>query len=84
MTGALTAGSAQEIERAAHAFKSAAGAIGAKGLATLLLQLEEAGQAGDIAQARGLGDRFRTETDAVLVYLREALAAAPNRPERSG
>jgi HPt (histidine-containing phosphotransfer) domain-containing protein len=77
MTGALTTGSAQEIERAAHAFKSAAGAIGAKGLATLLLQLEEAGKAGEVDQARGLADRFRTETDAVLVYLREALAAAP-------
>ena len=79
VTGALTAGSAQDIERAAHAFKSAAGAIGAKGLATLLLQLEEAGKAGEVAQARGLEDRFRTETDAVLVYLRAALATAPPR-----
>ena len=84
MTGALSAGSAQEIERAAHAFKSAAGAIGAKGLATLLLQLEEAGKAGEVAQARGLEDRFRTETDAVLLYLREALAATPTLPKRSG
>ncbi|HEY7684814.1 MAG TPA: response regulator [Gemmatimonadales bacterium] len=79
VTGALTAGSAPEIERAAHAFKSAAGAIGAKSLATLLLQLEEAGKAGEVAQARGLEDRFRNETDAVLVYLRAALATAPPR-----
>ncbi|MGH8570698.1 MAG: response regulator, partial [Gammaproteobacteria bacterium] len=79
VTGAITAGSAQEIERAAHAFKSAAGAIGAKGLATLLLQLEEAGKAGEVAQARGLEDRVRSETDAVLVYLRAALATAPPR-----
>jgi CheY-like chemotaxis protein len=84
MTGALTTGSAQEIERAAHAFKSAAGAIGAKGLATLLLQLEEAGKAGEVDQARGLADRFRTETDAVLVYLREALRQRRPRTERSG
>ncbi len=83
MIDALTTGSAQEIERAAHAFKSAAGAIGAKGLATLLLQLEEAGKTGAVAQARGLEIRFRTETDAVLVYLREALAAAPPQPKRS-
>jgi PAS domain S-box-containing protein len=84
MTGALTTGSAREIERAAHAFKSAAGAIGAKRLAALLLELEEAGQAGEVAQARGLEHRFRTETAAVLVYLRAALAAAPTQPERSG
>jgi PAS domain S-box-containing protein len=72
LTAALATGEAQAIKRAAHAFKSAAGTIGAKGLATLLEQLETAATAGDVALARTLGDRFVAESAAVAAYVRRA------------
>ena len=72
VTAALAAGSAPAIKRAAHAFKSSAGTIGAKRLAASLDQMEEAAAAGDIALARGLGERFAEESGAVVAYLRQA------------
>jgi len=72
LTAALAAGKAAEISRAAHAFRSSAGTIGAKGLAALLQQVETAGAAGDIAEARALADRFAQESAAVTAYVRRA------------
>ncbi len=72
LTAALGAGDPQGIKRAAHAFKSSAGTIGAKELAALLQQIETAAEKGDVAQARGLGDRFANDSAAVTAYVRRA------------
>jgi len=72
LTLALAAGAAPDIRRAAHAFKSSAGTIGAKRLAALLHQLEAAAEAGDVEQARSLGHRFAEESAAVTAYVRRA------------
>jgi CheY-like chemotaxis protein len=68
---ALAAGDAPEIKRAAHAFKSSVGTIGAARLAALLEQIEKAAAAGDLAQARALGRWFEQESAAVTAYLRQ-------------
>jgi CheY-like chemotaxis protein len=70
LTGAVASGEGEEIARAAHAFKSPAGAIGARGLESLLLRMESAGKAGAIDQARTAFDRVRPEVEAVLHQLR--------------
>ena len=75
LTRALATGTATEIERAAHAFKSASATIGAKGLATLLQQLEVAGKAGDVTGARRVGEGLARESEAVITYLRQVRAA---------
>jgi len=76
LSTALASGEATAIKRAAHAFKSSAGTIGAKGLATLLQQVEALAEAGDIAQARALAERFATESAAVTAYVQRARQAA--------
>ena len=68
---ALESGSAPEIDRAAHAFKSASATIGAKALADVLRQLEESARAGTVDQAQALAPRFEAASDAAVAYLRE-------------
>jgi PAS domain S-box-containing protein len=80
LTTALAAGTAPEIERAAHAFKSASATIGAKVLATLLQQMEVAGKAGDVTGARRVGEGLLRESEAVLAYLRQVRAAPSPTP----
>jgi two-component system, sensor histidine kinase and response regulator len=70
LNGAVASGEGDEIARAAHAFKSPAGAIGARGLESLLLDMELAGMAGAIDQARTAFDRVRPEVESVLQHLR--------------
>jgi PAS domain S-box-containing protein len=68
---ALTSGAAPDIDRAAHAFKSASATIGARALADVLRQLEEAARAGAVDQAQALAPRFELESDMAVTYLRE-------------
>ncbi len=75
---ALESGSAPEIDRAAHAFKSASATIGARTLADVLRQLEEAARAGTVDQAQALAPRFEAASDAAVAYLRE-LRSPENR-----
>jgi len=70
LNGAVASGEGVEIARAAHAFKSPAGAIGARGLESMLLDMELAGEAGAIDQARTAFDRVRPEVESVLRHLR--------------
>ena len=72
LSAALASGEGDAIKRAAHAFKSSAGTIGAKGLAALLQQVEVLAEAGDLSQARALGERFAQESAAVTAYVRRA------------
>jgi CheY-like chemotaxis protein len=67
---ATTAGNPADIAKAAHAFKSSAGSIGARGLAAVLEELEQAGRAGAVDTARHQFERARHETEAVVSYLR--------------
>jgi HPt (histidine-containing phosphotransfer) domain-containing protein len=76
VVSALESGTTPAIERAAHAFKSAAAAIGAKRLADLLQQIETAGRSGEVAAARDLAARFRAESDAVVRFLSAMLGEA--------
>ena len=70
LNGAVTSGEGEEIARAAHAFKSPAGAIGARGLESMLLDMELAGKAGAIDQARTTLNQVRPEVESVLQHLR--------------
>ena len=76
LTAALASGELLAIKRAAHAFKSAAGTIGAKRLAALLQELETIAEAGDVAQARAMGARFAEESAAVTAYVQRARRVA--------
>jgi PAS domain S-box-containing protein len=67
---AVGAGDGVAIGRAAHAFKSPAGSIGAHGLQALLQEMEIAGTAGEIAQARATFARVGPEAESVLECLR--------------
>ena len=69
LTAATGGGSAEPIQRAAHAFKSAAATIGARALAALLEQIEAAARAGDVAGARAKLESVRGEAHAALAYL---------------
>src|SRR5213079_2389255 len=57
---------AEPLERAAHAFKSAAGTIGASHLAALLEDMERAARDGDLAGARNKLEHVRGEARAAL------------------
>jgi PAS domain S-box-containing protein len=80
LSEALAAGAAPDIERAAHALKSASATIGARGLAAVLLQLEAAGRAGDVTGARRAGDDLVRESEAVIAYLRQVRSGADPAP----
>jgi PAS domain S-box-containing protein len=67
---ALASGSAPDVDRAAHAFKSASATIGARDLAGILQQLEDAARSGDLDGARALAARFESASDAAVGYLR--------------
>jgi len=69
LTAATGGDSAEPIQRAAHAFKSAAATIGARALAALLEQIEAAARAGDVAGARAKLESVRGEAHAALAYL---------------
>ena len=62
----------EPLHRAAHAFKSAAGTIGAGHLAALLEEMERAAQGGDLAGARDKLEHVRGEAQAALDYIRTA------------
>lgn len=70
---AVADGNAEAIQRAAHAFKSAAGAISALPLAEVLARVEATAREGDVATAAALVERARAETDAVLRAVEERL-----------
>jgi len=81
ITGALASGNSVDIERAAHALKSAAGTIGANALAALLQQIEAAGKSGDVGGARAQQNRLEAESAAVIEQLtRLRGASSPPRP----
>ncbi|HYS60029.1 MAG TPA: response regulator [Gemmatimonadales bacterium] len=63
---------AEPLQRAAHAFKSAAGTIGAGRLAALLEDMERAARDGDVAGACDQLEHVRGEAQAALDYLRTA------------
>src|SRR5881396_1310295 len=63
---------ADPLQRAAHAFRSAAGTIGAGHLAALLEDMEGAARDGDLAGARDKLEHVRGEARAALDYLRTA------------
>jgi len=67
--GAVAAGDVPEVGRAAHSYKSAAGAIGARRLAEALRALEMAGKEGNAAAITPLVADVRSAHDAVLAYL---------------
>ncbi|HVH68752.1 MAG TPA: response regulator [Gemmatimonadales bacterium] len=62
----------EPLQRAAHAFKSAAATIGARTLASLLEAMETAAKSGDLTAAREQLEPVRLEAQAALEYLRTA------------
>jgi two-component system sensor histidine kinase/response regulator len=69
---------AEPLQRAAHAFKSAAGTIGAGHLAALLEETERAAQGGDVAGARDKLEHIQGEAQVVLDYIRTATKGRAN------
>jgi len=72
LEAAVSGGSAEQVHRAAHAYKSAAATIGARELARLLGDLEGAARAGDVNGASAALDGIRAEHAAVLSELARA------------
>jgi HPt (histidine-containing phosphotransfer) domain-containing protein len=72
LVAAVAAKDGGDIQRGAHAFKSAAGSIGAQGLATLLADMETAARDGNGPPVGPALARVRVEADAVLSQLRVA------------
>jgi two-component system, sensor histidine kinase and response regulator len=70
LAAAVAAKDAAGMQRAAHAFKSAAGSIGAHGLAGTLQEMEQAARAGAVEAACTQFERARAEADRVVSYLR--------------
>ena len=70
VAAAVAGTEAEPLQRAAHAFKSAAGTIGAGHLAALLEEMERAAQGGDLAGARDKIEHLQGEAQAVLDYIR--------------
>lgn len=68
---AVAAGTCDLVKASAHAYKSAAASMGAKQLAELLRQLEEAGAQGDSVRAATLLPLIRNAHDSVVTPLRE-------------
>jgi len=72
LAAAARGADAEPLQRAAHAFKSAAGTIGAGRLAALLEDMERAARDGDVAGACDKLVHVRGEAQAALDYLRTA------------
>ena len=66
-------GEAEAIERAAHAFRSAAATIGAHRLAQLLEAMEASARSGDVARAQGGLQDVSREAQIVLDHVRLAV-----------
>jgi CheY-like chemotaxis protein len=71
LRAAVAGREAGDIERAAHALKSAAGAVHARGLGDLLREAEGAARSGDVEAAAALLERIVTEAGAVERFLGE-------------
>ncbi|HEY6140322.1 MAG TPA: Hpt domain-containing protein, partial [Thermoanaerobaculia bacterium] len=73
---ALARGTPASVARAAHAFKSSAGAIGATGLAMLLDDVETAGRAERLSDPADVARRVQHDAAAVETALRAYRAKA--------
>jgi|SRR6266851_5222114 len=71
MRQALSAGSAEQLRRAAHSLKSNSASLGALGLAVLCRELEEQGRAG----ALGGAEQRLAQVEAEYEHVRHALQA---------
>jgi CheY-like chemotaxis protein len=69
ISDAVRAGDGQALDRAAHALRSASGALHAGSLASLLRQLEDAGREGAMARAQDLFSAVQQEYERVMEYL---------------
>ena len=76
---AIASGEAQQIQRAAHAYKSSAGTIRAAELADRLNDLESTAKIGDMTEVITIRDRVLAAHDAAMTQLRAWLAAQPKR-----
>lgn len=74
---ALAAGRPDDVARAAHAFKSAAGAIGATALAGLLLELELAAKDQDLERIRRTFPATQQAAEATVAQVRAARSVPP-------
>jgi len=70
---AIRGGVAEPIERAAHAFRSAAATIGAHRLAQLLEAMETSARSGDVSRARSALPDVTSEAQTVLDHVRMAV-----------
>ena len=78
LAGAVHAADAEEVARAAHAFKSPSAAIGALGLAGLLQEIELAAKEGAMDRAIAAFARLGPEVDAIVRELRNQLGGGPD------
>ena len=76
ITSALASRNGPAIAAAAHAFKSAAGTIGARTLASMLESMEGAAKAGRTPDAVKLAGSLDREIKAVLAQVSETVAVS--------
>ena len=79
LSAAAEAGDLAAIGRLAHAYKSAAGTIGAVRLSELLRDAESSAHAGDAPETKAAVQRVRAEAERVLAYVRSAHPGAAAR-----
>ncbi len=72
MRTSLAAGDLEVLKRAAHSFKSSCGNIGALGLQSLCLELEQKAAAGDVGSD---SERLITQAEAAFSDVQAALSA---------
>ena len=77
IAAALDSGDAEAIARVAHAFKSAAGTVGARTLASLLAEIEQAAREHALERAGDELPKLQRELAAVLEHLKAGVSHAP-------
>ena len=81
---AVENGEAEAARQAAHSLKSSSANLGAKQLASLSKELEDAGRARAMQNTRPLWERIKTEHSRVVAALQEELTGAGNGDARNG
>jgi len=75
ITTALEASDAHDLEHNAHALKSTAGSIGAKGMSNICQKLENLGKSGKVDQASDLHEALKAEIPLVDQTLKDLISS---------
>jgi HPt (histidine-containing phosphotransfer) domain-containing protein len=83
LRGFLAAGDARAVQRQAHTVKGAAATVGAEALAALALELERAGEAGNLDTVRSAVDELESQFQRLKRAMRSSGLLEATTEERS-